>query len=58
LQSEKPAIELIASKKFPVRKIAESFEKSLHNVYDDKRLRGEWFELDENDVKNIIESLK
>ena len=58
LQSEKPTIELIASKKFPVRKIAESIEKSLHSVYDDKRLRGEWFELDENDVKNIIESLK
>jgi len=58
LQSEKPSIELIASKKFPIRKIAESIEKSLHSVYDDKRLRGEWFELDENDVKNILESLK
>jgi len=58
LQSEKPTIELITSKKFPVRKIAESIEKSLHSVYNDKRLRGEWFELDEDDVKNIIESLK
>lgn len=58
LQSEKPTIELIASKRYPVRKIAESFEKSLHSVYDDKRLRGEWFELDEYDVNNIIESLK
>jgi len=58
LQSEKPTIELIASKKFPVRKIAESIEKSLHSVYDDKRLRGEWFELDEKDVEHIIESLK
>ena len=58
LQSEKPTIELITSKKFPVRKIAESIEKSLHSVYDNKRLRGEWFELDEDDVKNIIESLK
>lgn len=58
LQSEKPTIELIASKKFPVRKIAESIEKSLHSVYSEKRLRGEWFELDENDVKNIIESLE
>lgn len=58
LQSEKPTIELIASKKFPVRKIAESIEKSLHSVYDNKRLRGEWFELDEKDVEHIIESLK
>ena len=32
LQSEKPTIELIASKQFPVRKIAENIEKSLHNV--------------------------
>ena len=58
LQSEKPTIELITSKKFPVRKIAESIEKSLHSVYDNKRLRGEWFELERDDVKNIIESLK
>lgn len=58
LQSEKPTIELIISKKFPIRRIAESIEKSLHSSYDDKRLRGEWFELDERDVKHIIESLK
>lgn len=58
LQSEKPTIELIASRKFPVRKIAESIEKSLHGVYDNKRLRGEWFELDEKDVEHIVESLK
>jgi uncharacterized membrane protein YhaH (DUF805 family) len=58
LQSEKPTIELITSKKYPIRKIAESIEKSLHSVYEDKRLRGEWFELEEDDVKNIIESLK
>ena len=58
LQSEKPTIELMASKQFPVRKIAESIEKSLHDVYAEKRLRGEWFELDEQDVKHIIETLK
>ena len=58
LQSEKPTIELIASKQFPVRKIAESIEKSLHNVFSDKRLRGEWFELNKKDVEHIIETLK
>ena len=58
LQSEKPTIEMIASKKYPVRKIAESFEKSLHSTYSDKRVRGEWFELDEIDVFHIKESLK
>lgn len=42
LQSEKPTIELIISRSFPVRKIAESIERSLHEVFTDKRLRGEW----------------
>jgi len=58
LQSEKPTIEMIISKKFPIRKIAESFEKSLHDVYSEKRIRGEWFSLNENDVQHIKESLK
>ncbi len=58
LQSEKPTIEMIASKKFPIRKIAESIEKALHSTYSDKRLRGEWFELNKIDVENIKASLK
>lgn len=58
LQSEKPSIEMIEAKKFPIRKIAESFEKSLHQVYSEKRIRGEWFELSLIDVEHIIESLK
>lgn len=36
LQSEKPTIELVAFKEFPNRKIAESFEKALHNAYREK----------------------
>lgn len=58
LQSEKPTIEMIASKKFPIRKIAKSIEKALHNTYSEKRLRGEWFELNYNDVEHIKETLK
>ncbi len=58
LQSEKPTIEMIASKKFPIRKIAESIEKALHSTYSEKRLRGEWFELNDNDVEHIKETLK
>lgn len=57
LQSEKPTIELIIAKEYPIRKIAESIEQSLHKVYDNKRLRGEWFELEEEDVNNIIKTL-
>lgn len=53
LQSEKPVIELIASKKFINRKIASSFEKALHNAYSDKRIRGEWFQLDSKEVEDI-----
>ncbi len=58
LQSEKPTIEMVVSKKFPVRKIAESFEKSLHNTYAEKRIRGEWFELTPEDIEHLKESLK
>jgi len=57
LQSEKPSIELIKAKKFPNRKIAESFEKALHNAYKEKRIRGEWFNLDEKEILDIRESL-
>ncbi len=58
LQSEKPTIEMIKSKRFPTRGIAESIEKALHVNYSEKRLRGEWFELDIIDVENIKETLK
>lgn len=58
LQSEKPTIEMIACKKFPTRKIAESIESALHTAYSQQRLRGEWFNLNEADVAAIIETLK
>lgn len=57
LQSEKPTIELLASKKFINRKIAKSFENALHSTYSDKRLRGEWFKLDEAEINEIIYTL-
>jgi hypothetical protein len=57
LQSEKPTIEMITSKKFPVRKIAESIERALHDSYSEKRIRGEWFELNDNDVAHIKQTL-
>ena len=58
LQSEKPSIELLACKKFPTRKIAEAIESALHAAYSQRRLRGEWFNLNEEDVAAILETLK
>lgn len=58
LQSEKPTIRMICNKRLPSRKIAEAFERALHIAFADKRIRGEWFNLDKNDVAQIEESLK
>lgn len=58
LQSEKPTIIMLACKKYPTRKIAESMETALHNAYSQQRLRGEWFHLSDIDVAAIIETLK
>lgn len=58
LQSEKPTIELLASKKFTIRKIAVALENSLHTAFVDKRLRGEWFRLNESEVKHITNALE
>lgn len=57
LQSEKPTIELLASKKFINRKIAKSFESALHSAYINKRMRGEWFQLNEMEISEIIYTL-
>lgn len=57
LQSEKPTIELVATKKFVKRKIASSIEKALHQAYSNKRIRGEWFQLDEVEVEEIKSTL-
>lgn len=58
LQSEKPSIEMLACKKFPTRKIAEAIESALHIAYSQQRVRGEWFNLNDEDVAAIIETLK
>ena len=57
LQSEKPTIELVMAKEFPVRRIAEAFEAALHKTYEAKRLRGEWFRLNSSDVEDLIKAL-
>lgn len=49
LQSEKPTIRMIYFGKIDI-------EKSLHKRFKDKRIRGEWFDLQETDI-NYIKSL-
>ena len=58
LQSDKPTIDLIVSKEYPTRLIAEAIESALHKIYNNKRIRGEWFNLDKEDVIHIKETLK
>ena len=58
LQSEKPTIELVCAKQYPSRLIASTIESSLHTASNDKRLRGEWFDLNEQEVNDIKLTLK
>ena len=57
LQSEKPTIELICAKAFPSRVIADAIESALHKAFGKKRIRGEWFNLSDEDVRYICETL-
>jgi len=48
LQSEKPSIHLLYYSPLFV-------EQQIHKEYASKRIRGEWFDLTEDDIKNIVE---
>ena len=58
LQSEKPTIELLCAKQFPSRTIAKAIESALHKTYEEKRLRGEWFQLEAKDIIELMATLK
>lgn len=58
LQSEKPTIEKVCAKRYPSRIIAQSIENALHTAFASKRIRGEWFNLSEQDVEQIVETLR
>lgn len=58
LQSEKPTIEMIGCKKYPSRRIAEAFEKALHQAFSERHIRGEWFSLNGYEVATLLETLK
>jgi len=57
LQSEKPTIELLASKQYPSRQVAENLESSLHRMFTSKRIRGEWFNLDDIEIELLLKLL-
>lgn len=48
LQSEKPTIEIIFSSEAKVKD-----EKTLHDMFNHKRVRGEWFDLNGSDILKI-----
>lgn len=48
LQAEKPTIKMI-------HVFEDDIEKELHSKFNDRRLRGEWFDLSENEVNELIE---
>ena len=50
LQSEKPTIEMIFSAESKI-----SDEKVLHELFKNKRIRGEWFDLSGSDINKIKE---
>jgi hypothetical protein len=53
LQSEKPTIEMIFSVESKM-----SDEKVLHDLFKNKRIRGEWFDLSGSDINTIREYFK
>jgi hypothetical protein len=54
LQSEKPTIELLSQKEFPNRMDASMAEKALHCNFGEFRVRGEWFDLGQSEIEDII----
>jgi hypothetical protein len=40
--------------KSPLLENVESIERMLHNKYKHKRVRGEWFNIDQNDIEDIM----
>lgn len=50
LLSQKPSIELIYKREFVDRELSLVMEKTLHNYFNHKRVRGEWFDLDKMDL--------
>ena len=57
LQGQEPEIETVAERKFIIRKLALELESELHEKYSDKRMRGEWFDLNPKEINEIVKLL-
>ncbi|PNW26089.1 hypothetical protein BKP44_18205 [Formosa algae] len=57
LMSSEPKIETVCTRKFITRQLAKNLENELHDKYAEFRKRGEWFDLKEVHVNEIIKIL-
>ncbi|MEJ1934040.1 GIY-YIG nuclease family protein, partial [Nostoc sp. NIES-2111] len=57
LQAEDPSVIKIKEKAFSSRELAFSQENALHKIFKLKRTRGEWFQLEQEDLHKIDELL-
>lgn len=53
LQSQKPTINMIYSQRFAYRSVAYSIEQQMHEMFSNKRVRGEWFNLSSVELQQI-----
>lgn len=53
LLSQSPSIELMYHKEFIDRDMARVVEKTLHQRFGNKRVRGEWFDLNDYDLASV-----
>ena len=54
LQGEKPTISMYKYTRLKNEEEAFKFERMLHDKYDDKRVRGEWFKINNDDLFSLI----
>lgn len=53
LLSQTPSIETLYKRGFENRELSKIMEKTLHEFFNSKRVRGEWFDLNENDLLQL-----